>query len=595
MIKQESGEITQRVFCVGMNKTGTSTMRHCFEILDLVPIASPSTRSVHDRAAIKKFHSDHDYQELIEVARNYKAFEDRPWNMWEAYRHLDQHFPDSLFILTVRNTETWWTSIENWVASIKPHMLDRYKTHLRCNDFDKDAMIESYQRHNTEVIDYFHGTEKLLVMNFEKGDGWEKLCKFLDKPIPKYPFPHANQQNYNANSRKDTQQARISLNKAIRCQACNHVTQMAKVSKNNQRSVKSLRHTLRKIKSKALSQLRSLQLFTKTSNPPDYNKQLRILQQQYPTLSINKLAVVACFFNPSNSYRRTHNFHQFLKGIESSGVHILVVELAFGSRDFEIEHKHVIRLRSDSIMWHKERLLNLGIKQLLSEGYEKITWLDGDIYFHNPNWPWLISAQLEKNRLCQVFSQAHIRAADGSTILKNSAAQRFCETNTQLSNDQVTGQTGFGWAARAEVFNRTLLYDRAIVGGGDKMIFMASIIKEPQHPVLIALTQSHLACEKCGHRNSSPAYTSDFLSWAEHWTQAIGQQIGYVDMVVEDMFHGKRSDRKYMSRRNILFRHYYDPAEDLTMDTNGCYKWSDRKPEFKKDIRSYFLSRRENV
>jgi hypothetical protein len=32
--------------------------------------------------------------------------------------------------------------------------------------------------------------EKLLLMRLE--EGWEPLCKFLGKPIPKVPFPHAN-------------------------------------------------------------------------------------------------------------------------------------------------------------------------------------------------------------------------------------------------------------------------------------------------------------------------------------------------------------------------------------------------------------------
>ena len=29
-------------------------------------------------------------------------------------------------------------------------------------------------------------------MDFEKKDSWEKLCTFLNQPIPKKPFPHSN-------------------------------------------------------------------------------------------------------------------------------------------------------------------------------------------------------------------------------------------------------------------------------------------------------------------------------------------------------------------------------------------------------------------
>ena len=74
-----------------------------------------------------------------------------------------------------------------------------------------------------------------------------------------------------------------------------------------------------------------------------------------------------------------------MEGIKKSGVHMLVVELAFNSRDHEIDHEHVIQLRSNDIMWHKERLLNIGIQRLIEEGYEKIAWLDADIKFQTPD------------------------------------------------------------------------------------------------------------------------------------------------------------------------------------------------------------------
>ena len=34
--------------------------------------------------------------------------------------------------------------------------------------------------------------QDLLVLDFAKGDGWEKLCRFLGADIPESEFPHAN-------------------------------------------------------------------------------------------------------------------------------------------------------------------------------------------------------------------------------------------------------------------------------------------------------------------------------------------------------------------------------------------------------------------
>lgn len=44
-------------------------------------------------------------------------------------------------------------------------------------------------------------SERLL--EWEVGDGWEPLCKFLGKPVPDVPFPHANTQNKGWKQRED--------------------------------------------------------------------------------------------------------------------------------------------------------------------------------------------------------------------------------------------------------------------------------------------------------------------------------------------------------------------------------------------------------
>jgi len=59
--------------------------------------------------------------------------------------------------------------------------------------FDEQRFAAGYQKFVTAVFEYFKGRPKdLLVMNVSAGDGWEKLCPFLGKPIPGVPFPKAN-------------------------------------------------------------------------------------------------------------------------------------------------------------------------------------------------------------------------------------------------------------------------------------------------------------------------------------------------------------------------------------------------------------------
>ena len=101
-MQQDNSDIDrQRVFCVGMNKTGTSTLKACFEILDMIPVASPKTLSKNERTVIQNFYGNQDYCAICKLAKNFVTFENRPWNMWEMCQHLDECFPNSLFILTI--------------------------------------------------------------------------------------------------------------------------------------------------------------------------------------------------------------------------------------------------------------------------------------------------------------------------------------------------------------------------------------------------------------------------------------------------------------------------------------------------------------
>lgn len=188
--------MTPKVFCVGFNKTGTSTMKKCFEALGMVPVACPSASGMKPMRLFSRIVHEGDYATSLSLARGYAAFEDRPWNVWEMYRRADQAFPGSKFILTLRDSESWWRSVENWIVHRKPHLLGRYLKHLKASHFSKADFIRGYEAYNREVISYFQDADNFLVVNLAEGDAWGKLCPFLDKPLPRISFPHANQQRY---------------------------------------------------------------------------------------------------------------------------------------------------------------------------------------------------------------------------------------------------------------------------------------------------------------------------------------------------------------------------------------------------------------
>ena len=185
-----------KVFCVGMNKTGTSSILRCLRILGVAPIAIRAKIATELSVATEALLNSADYEPALKIAENFRAFEDRPWNMWEMYMHLDKRFADSLFVLSIRDSESWWRSVENWIRVEKPHLIKVYLAHLRIDTWDKKEAIAAYEKQNLAIQNYFKDSGRLLLYDLNAGDGWEPLCRFLGVEVPSKELPHLNAQDY---------------------------------------------------------------------------------------------------------------------------------------------------------------------------------------------------------------------------------------------------------------------------------------------------------------------------------------------------------------------------------------------------------------
>ena len=57
-------------------------------------------------------------------------------------------------------------------------------------NFDKTLWEKAYRQLYRDVVNYSWAPKQLLMFNAEQGDGYEKLCHWLLKPIPDEPYPH---------------------------------------------------------------------------------------------------------------------------------------------------------------------------------------------------------------------------------------------------------------------------------------------------------------------------------------------------------------------------------------------------------------------
>jgi hypothetical protein len=200
-----------KIFGIGSNKTGTSTLGACFDKLGF----APQKRWSPGLAQQWTEDDELDIAPIIEVAHRHKCFQDFPWNYRDFYKTFDTTFPNSKFILTVREPEVWFDSYRRW--SIRPgtSKIDAtYKTSnlpkrmkigiekMLMKTYDipdpkpvvpfKAKYLKAYNERNASIQEYFKDRPNdLLVINWEKGDGWKEVCEFLGKPIVNEPLPHA--------------------------------------------------------------------------------------------------------------------------------------------------------------------------------------------------------------------------------------------------------------------------------------------------------------------------------------------------------------------------------------------------------------------
>ncbi len=179
----------RKVFGIGLNKTGTTTLGTCFTQLGLNHL------SVRHDLLIK--YRDGRLEDVFAVLDRYDSFEDWPYPL--MYREIFERYGSkALFVLTTRR------DAQVWLNSLKAHSLTTPPVHhsrLLAYGYNyphenEQHHLDFYERHNREVRAFFaanDASDRLLEVCWENGAGWPELCAFLGVTNPNVPFPHANQ------------------------------------------------------------------------------------------------------------------------------------------------------------------------------------------------------------------------------------------------------------------------------------------------------------------------------------------------------------------------------------------------------------------
>jgi hypothetical protein len=176
------GRPQQKVFCVGFQKTGTTSLQYALSLLGYRVAGIFSVKDLND--------FDQARAHALDLMQGFDAAGDNPWSV--LFRDLDVAFPGSKFILTTRDPNRWYesacehfgaggTQIREWIYGAASPKENR------------TAYIDRLERHAAEVRTHFAGrTADFMEFDVAKGDSWGKLCNLLGKPVPRRNFPRLN-------------------------------------------------------------------------------------------------------------------------------------------------------------------------------------------------------------------------------------------------------------------------------------------------------------------------------------------------------------------------------------------------------------------
>jgi hypothetical protein len=301
----------------------------------------------------------------------------------------------------------------------------------------------------------------------------------------------------------------------------------------------------------------------------------------------DKFHVVTMISNPASFQSRYRLFKNFEKYIHQHTPNLWVCELQLGDRPFVItdaNNPRHIQLRHWDELWHKECALNIAISRL-PDDWETVAWIDADVEFLQKDWISDTLHQLQVYKIVQMFDTAIDLGPDNQVLQTHKSFMGQYIKKGAIHPETAYSQwhPGYAWAARREAIDDIGgLFDKGVLGAGDR----------------------HMALSFCGkaelsfHPKTSSAYQKSIMEYQDRCWTSLRRDVGYVPGSLIHMFHGKKKDRRYWDRWQILINNDYRPHVDLKRNSYGVYQLHDdmtlRSVRLRDEIRAYFRSRNED-
>jgi hypothetical protein len=327
------------------------------------------------------------------------------------------------------------------------------------------------------------------------------------------------------------------------------------------------------------------------------------------------LHLAVAYSNPLRWRTRRELFNDFRAEMEKkANVKLYIGELALGETHFEVteaDNPQHVQLRTKSMMFHKENILNEVIRRFDPE-WKYGGYVDGDFVFVRHDWGLEAVHQLQSSAWVQLFSQytnltargygggipavEPTRSSFAATYIGNghkvisgtlTASGGFPGTGKVYEDKEPksewvpVGATGGAWGFTRWGFETVGgLMDHCILGHGDWFMTFG-LVSEPTAGD-VAKSPYH------------PNYTAMITAWQEK-AKALNKSIGVLDCYALHHFHGDMKKRGYGSRDQILVQHKFDPLLDLKKNSQGIWEFTGNKPGLRDAVHKYLRERDEDA
>ena len=214
-----------KIFIIGANKTGTTSMRELFREMNFNVAPQEYQEKYFDgimrnSTGEKKKYFDEQIKFFVD---KYQVFQDMPFSIKNFYKEVNRLYPKSFYILLNRDPDQWYISFLNALIKhtnskdlknldfkklknnsyvrkgyLYDNMINAYFENINLEEINekiktKNFVISIFKKRNDDIKEFFKNSKNFIEINIKQEKDNSKITKFLNLS-KKYlnVIPHMN-------------------------------------------------------------------------------------------------------------------------------------------------------------------------------------------------------------------------------------------------------------------------------------------------------------------------------------------------------------------------------------------------------------------